>query len=90
VINEASKPPAEQPPAPSAPPDPPAPTETEETVPTVTPAVEPSESNDSQGKPAGVSISALERRLSLLRPYGIPATPATLSAQTAPAGTVNT
>ena len=90
VVNEAPTPPAptespqpleEHPPAP---PDPPAPTVTEETAPTSAPATVPAETQ--QPTPAGVSISALERRLSLLRPYGISAP---LSAQTAPDSTAN-
>lgn len=83
VVNEAPTPPVTTPPQPleeqpTAPPDPPAPTESEETAPVSAPAVEPTESTDSQAQPAGVSISALERRLNLLKPYGMK--PATLSA----------
>ena len=69
----------------SAPPDPPAPTVSEETVPLVAPASAPAESQ--QPAQAGVSVSGLERRLSLLRPYGVD--PLTPSTQTALTGTVN-
>ncbi len=88
VVNEALKPPAPTVHAePPAPPDPPAPTVSEETAPAAAPASVPAEPQ--QPTQAGVSISALERRLSLLRPYGIPATQATLPTQTAPDGTAN-
>jgi len=73
VVNEAPTPPAPLQPLEEQPPDPSAPTESEETVPTSAPATVPAETQ--QMTPAGVSISALERRLSLLRPYGVnPAT----------------
>ena len=67
----------------SAPPDPPAPTVSEEIVPLVAPASAPAASQ--QSAQAGVSVSGLERRLSLLRPYGVD--PLTPSTQTAPTGT---
>ncbi len=75
VVNETLTPPAPAEPSqpleehPPAPPDLPAPTETEETAPASAPATVPAETQ--QPTPAGVSISALERRLSLLRPYGV-------------------
>ena len=70
-------------PAAAEPPDPPAPTVSVETVPLATPAFAPAASQ--QPTQAGVSVSGLERRLSLLRPYGID--PLTPSTQTAPTGT---
>ena len=72
-------------PAAAEPPDPPAPTVSVETVPLATPAFAPAASQ--QPTQAGVSVSGLERRLSLLRPYGVD--PLTPSTQTAPTGTVN-
>ena len=70
VLSTTPQPLEEQPPAPA---DQPAPTETEETAPVFAPAPVPAD--DQQPIKAGVSISALERRLSLLRPYGVnPAT----------------
>ena len=88
AVTAVIQPPGAEPTAPpdpvaAEPPDPPAPTVSEETVPLVAPASAPAESQ--QPAQAGVSVSGLERRLSLLRPYGVD--PLTPSTQTAPTGT---
>ena len=67
------------------PPDTSAPNVSEETVPLAAPASAPAASQ--QPAQAGVSVSGLERRLSLLRPYGVD--PLTRSQKTAPTGTAN-
>ena len=90
AVTAVIQPPGAEPTAPpdpvaAEPPDPPAPTVSEETVPLVAPASAPAESQ--QPAQAGVSVSGLERRLSLLRPYGVD--PLTPSTQTALTGTVN-
>ena len=87
AVTAVIQPPGAEPTAPPdyEPPDPPAPTVSEETVPLVAPAFTPAASQ--QSAQAGVSVSGLERRLSLLRPYGVD--PLTPSTQTAPTGTVN-
>ena len=90
AVTAVIQPPGAEPTAPpdpvaAEPPDPPAPTVSEETVPLVAPAFTPAASQ--QSAQAGVSVSGLERRLSLLRPYGVD--PLTPSTQTAPTGTVN-
>ena len=87
AVTAVIQPPGAEPTAPPdyEPPDPPAPTVSEETVPLVAPASAPAASQ--QPAQAGVSVSGLERRLSLLRPYGVD--PLTPSTQTAPTGTVN-
>ncbi|MDD2395820.1 MAG: ATP-dependent Clp protease proteolytic subunit [Sphaerochaeta sp.] len=88
VDNTTAEPPAltKPPNSPVAEPQPPAPAVPEETVPAVTPASVPAEPR--QPAQAGVSVSGLERRLDLLKPYGVK--PVTLSTQTAPSGTANT
>ena len=86
AVTAVIQPPGAEPTAPpdpvaAEPPDPPAPTVSEETVPLVAPASAPAESQ--QPAQAGVSVSGLERRLSLLRPYGVdPLTPSTQTAST--------
>jgi len=92
AVTAIIQPPGAEPKAPpdpvaAEPPDPPAPTVPEETVPPAAPAAMPVESPDSQPRPAGVSVSGLERRLSLLRPYGVD--PLTRAKKTAPTGTVH-
>jgi len=88
AVTAVIQPPGAEPTAPPdyEPPDPPAPTVSEETVPPAAPASVPAEPR--QPTPAGVSVSGLERRLNLLKPYGVE--PVTLSTQTAPSGTANT
>ena len=66
----AAEPPDNMDPVQEETPKPTAPTRSEETVSKPTPA-EPAETTQPQQAHAGVSISALEKRLDLLKPYGI-------------------